>query len=92
MVIYYTSEFLTAFEKDYNFIARDNLGAANKFKNELKRQINQIPLMPFSHRKNPKMNDENIRDLICCSRVVSFKIEADKIIILMIFGRNLTKY
>lgn len=62
-----------------------------KFHNELYDKIYQIDFMPFKHRKNPCLNDENVRDLIFKGYVITFYIQNDEIIVLDIYKSNLPK-
>ena len=71
------------------FIARDKLSAARKFKSEIIGRIKEIPQMPFKHRKSIFFDRDDIRDLIYKGYIVVYKInERDNTI--EVFG--FTKY
>lgn len=73
------------------FIAKDSPKRAREFANNLKKQIEKIPFMPYGYRKNRIADDENIRDLIFKGYVVIFEISSEKIEILEIYKHNLPK-
>lgn len=56
------------------FIARDKPGAARNFKNDLLKELQEIPKQPYSFRKSIFFDDENIRDLIFKGYVITFRI------------------
>lgn len=76
------------------FIARESPAHALAFFDALIEKIEKIPQNPFLYRKRPNMEDENIREMIFKGYVIPFYIdtEANKIVILGIFGRNLWEF
>ncbi|CUV66571.1 hypothetical protein BN3087_910004 [Sulfurovum sp. enrichment culture clone C5] len=89
MIIKYSDRFEGEFFEVYTFIALDSIDMALKFKNELKKSIENISSMPYKNRKSTKINDDNIRELIFKTYVVPYKIEQNEIWILGIFNQNL---
>lgn len=89
MIIKYSDRFESEFFEVYTFIALDSIDMALKFKNELKKSIENISSMPYKNRKSTKINDDNIRELIFKTYVVPYKIEQNEIWILGIFNQNL---
>ncbi len=89
MIIKYSDRFEGEFFEVYTFIALDSIDMALKFKNELKKSIENISSMPYKNRKSTKINDDNIRELVFKTYVVPYKIEQNEIWILGIFNQNL---
>lgn len=89
MIIKYSDRFEGEFFEVYTFIALDSIDMALKFKNELKKSIENISSMPYKNRKSTKINDDNIRELIFKTYVVPYKIEQNEIWILGIFNQNI---
>lgn len=75
----------------FNYIAKDSLDRAVNFYKGLYQQIDNIPFMPYRHRKNQTSNDKNIRDLIFKGYIVVFRIDDEIIEILNIYKQNLPK-
>lgn len=46
------------------YIAKDNPGAARKFKSDIQKRIREIPDMPYATRKSIFFDREDVRDLI----------------------------
>ncbi|MBN2768039.1 MAG: type II toxin-antitoxin system RelE/ParE family toxin [Campylobacterales bacterium] len=89
MIIKYSERFESEFFEIYIFIAIDSISKAVKFKNELKKSIENILDMPYKHRKSVKIDDESIRELVFKKYVIVYKIYEDEIWILGIFNQNL---
>ena len=91
MKIIYTKNFQISLDYIVEFIARDSATRARDFANALKTQIEKIPSMPYSYRKNRIANDDKIRDLIFKGYVVIFEINAKNIEVLEIYKHNLPR-
>ena len=85
MKIVYDKGFSNKFKDIWHYIAKDSKNNANKFKKELKLDIENIPHFPYKYRESIWFNDKNIRDLIFKGYTVPYLIQADKIVILDIF-------
>jgi len=82
MQITYKPKFTSRFNKIWDFIALDSKARANKFKDELRKQIELIPDMPYKFRKSIHFNNENIRDLVFKGYTVPYLIDDEVIVIL----------
>lgn len=87
MRISYLQTFTDRFNRQLEYIAKDNKTAAIKFRNDLKNIIEDVRDMPMSCRRSIFFEDENIRDLIFKGYVITYKISKDTI---EVFG--FTKY
>ena len=87
MHISYLQTFTDRFNRQLEYIAKDNKTAAIKFRNELKNTIETIRDMPMRCRKSIFFEDESIRDLVFKGYVVTYRINKDTI---EVFG--FTKY
>ena len=90
MQIKLTKEFEKNFEAIYKYIAKDKLSASKKFKNELLKQIKNIPKFPYKHRKSIYFDNNDIRDMIFKRYTIVYKIEIEDniIVIVDIFNQN----
>ncbi|MCK9336932.1 MAG: type II toxin-antitoxin system RelE/ParE family toxin [Arcobacteraceae bacterium] len=72
------------------YIALDKITASLKFKNELFKQIKNIPNFPYKYRKSFYFNDINIRDMIFKGYTIVYEIDTtnNQIIVLNIFDKN----
>jgi len=72
------------------FIANDKISASKKFKQELDKQISNIPNFPYKHRKSIYFEDDTIRDMIFKGYTINYEIDLDKntIFIFSIFNKN----
>ena len=72
------------------FIASDKITASKKFKQELDKQISNIPNFPYKHRKSIYFEDDTIRDMIFKGYTINYEIDLDKntIFIFSIFNKN----
>lgn len=89
MKFIFTDNFYERLGEIEDFIAEYNPQRAEEFHNALYDAIYKIDFMPYKHRKNPKLDNEEIRDLIFKGYVISFFIQNDEIIILDIYKNNL---
>lgn len=89
MKFIFTDNFHARLEQIESFIGLDSLRRALEFHDALYDAIYKIDFMPYKHRKNPKLDNEQIRDLIFKGYVISFFIQNDEIIILDIYKNNL---
>ena len=87
MRISYLQTFTDRFNRQLEYIAKDNKTAAIKFRNDLKNIIEDVRDMPMSCRRSIFFEDENIRDLIFKGYVITYKISKDTI-----EGFGFTKY
>jgi len=87
MHIAYLPTFKDRFNRQLEYIAKDNKTAAANFRNELKNLIDSLKNMPMRCRKSIFFDNENIRDLIFKGYVITYRISNDK---LEVFG--FTKY
>ncbi|WP_442765587.1 type II toxin-antitoxin system RelE/ParE family toxin [Sulfurospirillum cavolei] len=87
MRVEFKESFVKRFEAQLRFIANDSPQNAQKFKNELLKQIASLTLHPLKCRKSIYFDDESIRDLVYKGYTIVYLIDEDKI---EIFG--LTKY
>lgn len=87
MRISYLQTFTDRFNRQLEYIAKDNKTAAIKFRNDLKNIIADVRDMPMRCRRSIFFEDENIRDLIFKGYVITYKINKDTI---EVFG--FTKY
>lgn len=92
MNILFTEDFWVSFDEILDFIALDSTERALKFKAEILEQIKKIPAMPLSYRKNPRLNNQNVRDLIYKGYIITFSIEIDVIKIVEIYKSNMPKF
>ncbi len=79
MKIVYKESFVIRFEKQLEFIKKDNPTAARNFKKELLKRIKSILLNPYLYRKSIYFNDISIRDLIFNGYTIVFKIAEKRV-------------
>ena len=84
MQIIKTSYFSSELDIILDFIALESINQALKFANDLEIKLNDIPNMPYKHRKSIHFNDDNIRDIIFKGYTTTYYIdkENDRIILL----------
>lgn len=92
MNILFSQDFWVSFDEILDFIALDSIDRALKFKTEILGEIKKIPFMPLSYRKNPRLNNQNVRDLIYKGYIITFSIEIDVIKIVEIYKSNIPKF
>ncbi len=83
MTISFKDTFVNRLESQVKYIAKDNPGAARKFKNELLNKLKAIPGNPYRFRKSIYFEDVLIRDLIFKGYTIVFRINKD---IIEVFG------
>lgn len=88
MKIAYDKNFADKFKVIWDYIAKDSQNTANKFKRELKLDIEHIPHFPYKYRKSIWFNNENNRDLIFKGYTIPYYIDKETIVILDIFKWN----
>ncbi|MEA2017523.1 MAG: type II toxin-antitoxin system RelE/ParE family toxin [Campylobacterota bacterium] len=71
------------------YIKKDNQSAAVKFAKDLKKQIKNIPNMPYKYRKSKYHDDESVRDMTYKGYTIIYKIYDEHIKIVEIFNQNL---
>jgi len=77
MKILYRIKFVNEFNNIWDYISLDSRNRANKFKQEFRELIENIPFMPYRYRQSIFFNNENIRDLIFKGYVVPYKVDED---------------
>ncbi|MCV6607495.1 MAG: type II toxin-antitoxin system RelE/ParE family toxin [Campylobacterales bacterium] len=87
MTIEYKSSFQLRFNRQLEFIASDSPNRARKFRDELKKELNDMKDTPLICRKSIYFDDENIRDYIFKGYTITFRINKEN---LEVFG--FTKY
>ena len=82
------------FEINFNsileYIAQDKISASKKFRQDLFKQIKNLPNFPYKFRKSIYFNNDNIRDMIFKGYTIVYEIDLDnnRIILLNIFNKN----
>lgn len=71
------------------YIKKDNQSAAVRFTKDLKKQIKNIPNMPYKYRKSNYHDDKSVRDMIYKGYTIIYKIYDEHIKIVEIFNQNL---
>lgn len=87
MIIKYSQTFKSNLTLILNYIKKDSLTRALKFKNKIKQELENLNTFPLKHRKSIYYNSQNIRDYIIKGYTITYKINKDEIIIL-----NIKKY
>ena len=90
MTIDYSPRFKKELLAIHKFIAKDSLNRANRFKNEIKSNIENIPHFPFKHRSSQKSDNPALRELIYKGYTIAYLVDesSNQIIILGIFNQN----
>lgn len=91
MQICFSRHFSISLNAILDYIAQHSPSNAESFYNELMARIHALPSSPKAYRKNPQINQEDIRDLIYKGYVIPFAIAKDCITILAIYKSNLWK-
>jgi len=82
------------FEINFNsileYIAQDKISASKKFRQNLFKQIKNLPNFPYKLRKSIYFNDDNIRDMIFKGYTIVYEVDLDnnQIVLLNIFNKN----
>ena len=79
MKIVFKETFLHRLESQIDYISRDSITRAKKFKSDLLRKIKEIPENPYIYRKSIYFEDENIRDLIFKGYTVVFRVTVERV-------------
>ncbi len=85
MIIEYDDEFSTKFISIWNYITQDSKTRANSFKKDLKKEIENLPPLPYKFRKSRWFDNVEIRDLIFKGYTIPYLVQENKIVILDIF-------
>lgn len=90
MQIKLDKKFETNFNIIFEYIAKDKISAAKKFKTLLFKQLKNLPNYPHKSRKSLYFNNEKIRDMIFKGYTVVYEVDIENslIIILNIFHKN----
>jgi len=85
-----SKRFRVKLEIIFDYIAKDKLLAAKKFKKELFQKIEDIPNFPYKYRKSFYFDDDNIRDMIFKKYTIVYEVdlESNQILILDVFNRD----
>ncbi len=83
--------FKSGFKKElkdiFDYIALDSKNRVNDFKNILLDKFQILETNPYAFRKSTKF-DDNIRDFIYKSYIISYLIDKDVILVLGIYKKN----
>ena len=87
MRIEFNSDFVDHFMGIWNYIADDNVDAANRFDRQLREKLSILIHFPYKFRASLYYKDENIRDYIFKGYTIPYLIdeENDVIVVLDIF-------
>ena len=90
MQVIRTKKFIKLLQNILDYIAKDKLSAAIKFKKEVDEQIDYLTNFPYKCRFSYYYNNENIRDMIFKGYTIIYRISQEKqlIEILEIFNKN----
>lgn len=90
MKIIHNAKFQTELTIILDYIAFNNYIAAQNFKNELRKNIENLVIFPYKFRQSFYFDSENIRDLIYQGYTIIYEVKSDKNIIeiLDIFNQN----
>jgi len=83
-------EYKSELQDILRFIANDKISASKQFKQELDKQITNIPNFPYKHRKSIYFDDANVRDMIFKGYTINYEIDLDRntIYLFSIFNTN----
>jgi len=82
-------KFKREFKQIVEYIAKDKLSVAKKFKKELIQQLELIPDFPYKYTASKYIEDKKTRDMTFKGYTIIYKIENNSIEILTIFNQNL---
>ena len=90
MTISRKDEYKSELQKILKFIANDKISASKQFKQDLDRQITNIPNFPYKHRQSIYFDDANVRDMIFRGYTINYEIDLNinTIFIFSIFNKN----
>ena len=91
MRIIRTPHYISRLQGILEYIGKDKIGAAKKFKFSLDENIENLTNFPYKFRQSYYYQDENIRDMTFSGYSIIYRINiADEVIeILEIFNQNL---
>ncbi len=89
MVINKHSKFQSELQDILEYIAKDNLTAAKKFKKDLVKQIKVIPDFPYKYCPSKYINDKQVRDMTFRGYTIVYRIGSNTIDLITIFNQNL---
>lgn len=77
----------------YDYICEDSIYYAIKTVNEITELVENIKIFPYMGRKVPEINEEDIREIICKSYRIIYKINSNEVLIRRIWhsARKLPK-
>ena len=78
MKVELTIDFLNELTDQVDFISQDKPGAAQKFKDDLFKILNDLSIMPLKHKKSIYFKNELIRDLIFKGYTITYEIDKVK--------------
>jgi len=83
MKLKFTRDYKYKLAEQVKYIAKDKPTAARRFKNDLLAKLNEVPAMPFKHRKSIFFERDEIRDFIFKGYVSVYKVnqEAKEIVV-----------
>ena len=90
MQIKLDAKFEKNFYQIFEYIAQDKRTASKKFKNDLFKQIKNIPNNPYKFRKSFYFDNKTVRDMTFNGYTIIYEVDLDnnQIIILNIFNKN----
>jgi len=85
--IVYSPLFSKRLTNTWDYIAKDSISSAMRFRNQLQLKIETIPNFPYKSRQSFYYDDENIRDYIFKGYTIPYLIdlENNELVILDIF-------
>ncbi len=90
MIINKSDSFKHKFKAVFEYISKDKVTAAIKFRKELNKSLKSLNHFPYKFRKSIYFDNQNIRDMIFNGYTIIYKVNLkDNIIeILTIFNKN----
>lgn len=89
MKILFKDTFVNRLTRQIDFIAKDSPSRAKRFKDQLLKEINKIPKMPYANRQSIYFDNQEIRDLVFKGYTIVYRVNIENSTI-EVFG--LTKY
>ena len=84
MKIFWTPLAADKLDKIYEFIAGDNISAANKMVNRIIKKVDSLSINPQRGRMVPEVNRKEVREIFEGEYRIIYRIENDKVYILSI--------
>ena len=90
LVFYLSKKFQNKLFTILKYIAKDKIGASEKFQIDLDEQIDKIPHFPFQYKPSIYFDDKNVRDMTFKKYTINYEINLDKnsIEVMDIFNKN----